>query len=1549
MTSVAQQGVGRVPRSIVFSLVLVLCLACPEESKSPLEISSQPDPASRLTRSGYRYTYDGNGNVATRTDHAGVVTRYIRDPLERVTAIEYSDGTSVSYRYDRAGRVIEMIDALGTTEYQYDIHDRLTGAIDSNGNRVQYEYGAKHRLKAITYPDGSRVSYGFDARDRLTLLKTPVGIYEYKYDGEGRPVVLSRPEGVRTLYEYDSGSRLTRTAHLNGEGVVLVGFEYRVDKAGNLVEAIREENGARRVSRFSYDENPRLIEARLPGGRIIEYRYDTRGRRISVQDSELGTILYRYDSRGLVSGVVHGASETRFEYDPNGNLAARIDPDGSRVLYSWDHENRLVRVVVDGDTIEFGRDGNGALIRVVAGGQITTYINDASGLLPFPVLGTCASPCTSIFCGLGQVGGMDQGGTGYDIFMDGLGSTIAESALGGEILSTRDFGPLGRPNGDPLTAASQVAGMEVLPGTDFAGGTFDLVTGVPIKDLRKDVSGIYDWAKSYVLDPFSDTLDVLETYPLIPDVLTPDRALTYVSRIDSLQEKLRVAKNVVKVIDLSTGVYRTYEAAEAGHNATAVAHMAKTLGDFGFKHVASVGASRVLASHLISAGGSTLGAALIPAAEAILVITTAALATETVSLASEVGVTHVKTWDVSRDRRRLINIGVDNLRARGANPGEIMDFLHRTGVDDGEMKRYLPPDLAGPCPPTCDGGPRGGGSGGDGPAVPLGGVALDRSAEFAVRIRDLKGASFDPVTGQLILVGHRDVALPQMNVDDLVVAIRAIYGGDEPSMSIEPCRPGTSDGCMKVHYDGHFLHPDLPEEGWVTYDASGRLTRSDHRPASFGSGFGWTIFEADRYLKTASLGLDNLERERPFQTQVEGYASIPERRRANAIRHGKVEEELDCLIRTVADHNRPSDCSRLWFMSGEVVVNTASDGKSASLEPVRIVTEARFVRHQRNGQMVDVPGEDSAVDDFVENFNLHYEDYAGEKKELAHLVQLAKIVALVRWIRENTALDRGWIERFRVQARETPTRTRATYAPSQPFRTADGSTHRVGIYGGVGFGPNIYRPDHTPTDNLARSAKRTRPSASDLSWEFDHQGKRFTAVALQLSPARVRGGYWHVRTDARESVSPALTAAVRFRYHSLDPRPSSYGRGWSLDVPSLSMRRVRVPDSDGFVTEAFIETGTGGVDVFSLTTEGVLRPTNRTSRFLLLGATANEDAMFTPIVLSGFRLLPGPWARARIENESGHPVAFGGFVAIRKDGRRIAFDPVGRIAAIQAPDGTELRYRYDPDGRLTEIADLRTSLVRFTYDDEDRLRHLDVRGRRARSYTYNNAGHLVQVSCADGERVAAYDYDEGGLLVGQVAAPKKTPGSVDPVSLSVTYDSIGRVVAFHDPAGGEWAVAYDDRNRERQVTNPFGVEMTRTFDDEDRLVAETDFAGRVRRFEYDSQGRVEKVTNGNGRSTSLRYDAGGNLSEISGPLDHVVRLLGYGPNGLPNMMVDQAGRVSLFEYDSRGRTKSVSTGYLASRVSGDGISYAPVDPITQTYEYDDAGDLVSIRQGEALR
>ena len=149
------------------------------------------------------------------------VIEYSYDPLNRLTAADYSSGTYFHYAYDPVGNRTSQATASGTTGYVYDSANRLTGV-----NGTAYTWDANGNL----LNDGSK-AYTYDPANRL---KTVSGGQSYAYNGLGDRV-QQVDNGVATNYALDLAGGLTQVL-ADGTGVYLYGNGRVAQHTGAQVE-----------------------------------------------------------------------------------------------------------------------------------------------------------------------------------------------------------------------------------------------------------------------------------------------------------------------------------------------------------------------------------------------------------------------------------------------------------------------------------------------------------------------------------------------------------------------------------------------------------------------------------------------------------------------------------------------------------------------------------------------------------------------------------------------------------------------------------------------------------------------------------------------------------------------------------------------------------------------------------------------------------------------------------------------------------------------------------------------------------------------------------------------------------------------------------------------------------------------------------------------------------------------------------------------------------------------------------------------------------------
>lgn len=320
-------------------------------------------------------TYDAAGNQKTHADFNGKTTIYTYDVDNRLTSKTPDpsfNAPAVSFTYTATSQRLSMVDISGTTQYQYDLRDRLTQKATPEGT-LAYTYDLGGNLKSIqsSNPTGTNVNYHYDADNRLSLVKDnrlAAGTTSYSYDSVGNLQGYVYPNIVQTSYIYNSSNRLTNLSIANGSATTIASYAYLLGPAGNRTHVT--ELSGRQVT-YGYDNLYRLTSETItgdPNGKngAIGYQYDPVGNRLN-RTSTVGPVppaTYSYDADDRL---------TADTYDANGSTTA----SGGN-SYTYDFENHLTNLNSGQATYIY--DGDGNRVAKTASGVITQYLVDDRNL-----------------------------------------------------------------------------------------------------------------------------------------------------------------------------------------------------------------------------------------------------------------------------------------------------------------------------------------------------------------------------------------------------------------------------------------------------------------------------------------------------------------------------------------------------------------------------------------------------------------------------------------------------------------------------------------------------------------------------------------------------------------------------------------------------------------------------------------------------------------------------------------------------------------------------------------------------------------------------------------------------------------------------------------------------------------------------------------------------------------------------------------------------------------------------------------------------------------
>ncbi len=872
-------------------------------------------------------------------------------------------------------------------------------------------------------------------------------------------------------------------------------------------------------------------------------------------------------------------------------------------------------------------------------------------------------------------------------------------------------------------------------------------------------------------------------------------------------------------------------------------------------------------------------------------------------------------------------------------------------------------------PPGSGGGPGGGGFGGSNGPNPgggpgpvnrynfdlygsfynnpyfygvFGGVSLSKTADLMLNIQDIDGATYDEASGQVILYGKQNTSLPNMDLNDLAVAIRSVYGVDgtaaDPGVSIGT-EASDVPGQMKVRYDGETLNTK----------------------------FGDVMFESDRLLKCLVMGKDNITGA-AFSSGVPGYENILERYRDN----------------DVESFPQNSD-TRMWFLPKEIKLVQSQDNSSMVFDTatMKVLTEPAYL----NSSFYDREAES-----FAAHFTQNYDLFAEEFPVLKDLKRLAKITSVVKWIKDNSIpFDLSFFENYTPQFYSTPQYTPPTTA-SISWTEPPLKIITVTVAGGVVYtldSSNFSTSTNTLADTDKAQAVDARPADNSFMWEFNGQNasgqsQQYTAVAQSLGRSKKDGNVNITEVDMSFPAQGDNPVSFVRYYDSFDDKSTGFGQGWQITPYSL-----RFPD-----TPRTFPFGKGALLV-SAHYQIFVREGAAERLYTLSGLDANglpvykweggsnllKDCLNGTFLLgrrnNGTVLFDSNGQVTKIIDKNGIPVvySYGGskliYIGSGNYGLTVHYDG-DKITSITGPQPKIVTYTYYGNGQLKTATDPEGQTTTYSYDSDNRLIEIDdPKGNRSYQATYDDYNRAVTETTGSAQYSSQYSLGDRETVITDSSGTQTTmffdtdykllqsedflnnkvnftyvvqsfnsdvvqsfgPDSVTDPEGKVTeykYDSQGNVCYVKDPQGYESFFFYDSNNNMVASRDELGHDVTYLYDNDNRLievhhVAIIDYdpasgppqnAGSynqtydpayVTKFTYDNaSGDLLSTADAAGRAVNTNYDLNGMPLTITTPSGYQVATT-YDKFSRATSITDQGGENVTFEYDNVDRVKKITT------------------------------------------
>ena len=325
--------------------------------------NGQHEPLTYQDGSGsvWTYKYNGVGEPTTVQAPLGEMTFYDYDNQGNLmTVTPPQPGAAVAYTYDSFLRVATSTDTVnGTLTYTYDNADRLTEVDYPDGSKTQYAY-SNLDLQKVTDRENRMTSYSYDQDRRMLSMTDPKQqMTQYGWCDCGALTSLQNPAGGSTLWKRDVEGRVVQKT-MPDTGT----YQYQYDPGTGLVVSVTDPNQQVKSYTYNPDDTVSSVQNSNTNTPAVNYAYDPVLPRMTQMLDGTGFSAYTYYPFGTLGG-----GQPKQVTRPVGTTTANI-------TYTYDADGRVVQRSIDGTNETYGYDSNGQLTGVTNPLGAFTYSYD---------------------------------------------------------------------------------------------------------------------------------------------------------------------------------------------------------------------------------------------------------------------------------------------------------------------------------------------------------------------------------------------------------------------------------------------------------------------------------------------------------------------------------------------------------------------------------------------------------------------------------------------------------------------------------------------------------------------------------------------------------------------------------------------------------------------------------------------------------------------------------------------------------------------------------------------------------------------------------------------------------------------------------------------------------------------------------------------------------------------------------------------------------------------------------------------------------------------
>lgn len=1486
------------------------------------------------------YNYDGRSRLERVSRQGSPAISYGYDTLDRVTDLRVGDFYHIHTTYDFLGRIEKVDTPAGAITYNYLTGQNMVERTLPNEVKTLWKYAANGELQKITHV----------ARDNIILAE-----FTYSHWPDGRIESIGERSGqgeLKRSFMYDKVGRL-----IQANGSDKKDYRYEYDLTGNRIKAATSDNPslqntfdwAGRLTGIGSDVCKSDSTGNLTdltfAGKAWEYRFHADGRLAGARSGSQ-ELTYRYDGDGRLVGRGSNKGETRFLLDPRSSIWQPLvieNKSAGRTLVIWDGQTPLA-LIHDGKTEYLLNDHLGSeRLAVDSGGKVIRRMEyDPFGVPDKIIEGNSPMP---LFAGLFWDPEAQLYLTLARAYIPHLGRFLQPDpqkripTASQETVSLFNYSRNDPVNWVDLDGRESFSVKDrewrnwaIWNRVEPEGGKRE-GTQTDLNNFLSDINGYIDeykqnhlnlqtsedinivearkyafqqWSQHHHNDPLGrgDDFDSIKNCEISSNLGTIN--LDWLASLG--QQKGWTSNIFAYAIGKEFWFARRQEAPDLHSFSSAYPR----------SNWNALKAAELFLSGKVSAEEVFLPNKVSPAvSKARRELDNFSAVLEKIPYIGPAYITHGGSgpsaiwlnafssdlrhhlFDTTRAKNTLAMFAQSHLansRGSGIAAGLTATALELASGFIGGKPVNLAQQSSGFTKPWSP--------------SPVGGVYLGGASRALDGIGSLRGIQVDSNNGNLVLVaGDGDkLKTPPLRIDDVVTVFRSVYlHGEGPTVTIDPASKDPEKSAMIIRH--------------------GKATEDTYA--------GWVLYQADRLMKTYTLGVDNIT-QKDMQSRVPGYKKV-----VDTIYFGGSDPEK---------RQKEGHWERFWIVPAE---SRRFEGtrRELTLLDVPLKVNTQSMKWENGALMDDLSGKSSpGAEAFTSWFASNYDAIAQEQyltpplesgltepvPVFAELRRIALLTAIAEKLRDQGVPLPYWMRDYEVK--------KVPFEKITPGMLVTRSNDKGGarIYGGVSLSPgskevktfnqanlpglpSTERADVDRTLKLADSLEKTvgtrmtSTSAPPLTTEsISNGGEKFNAVAMPGSGTLALGPGRLTEKDMVVPLSDGRAIQLARGANSFFTPTGPWGKGWALDLPRLEEFKIPANRERSSVTfTSGYELVTPLNSLYARFKE--IKPVAELQDAKLM--VPDQEGLFYGLADAKPEYLKIPTKLLILKDgRRWHFTGHGDLVAREEGPLRTVYERDGKgqvtrvVAILAGKIDAEIRLEYDAsNGLLKRVIGVPAvgqgkpeAVVDYQYDDSKRLIGVVAKegtvgyrysGPWVGAVTWLPAGKTSQP--AEPKMLRSFEYNSQGQLVSE-----KQGDTATNLTIAKNPDGLHFTLADAVVPEKKEVIRFDPKMRPLERTTPEGVHSLWSYPEKGGIEMTMTAPGLEKMTVRESaDGRRKTIEAAGGAKLVIDTDAAGRMVSLAEGENALIKRQ-WRPDGQPNRDTIETQAAS-YVYDQQSQLTSI--------------------------------------------